>query len=84
MRVKEMSLELVLRQTLLADGAEVVCLVGLSDEEVGVGLEIVGSHLSGGGRADQSGPVSLQSDPRHLYRLKVGWVRLESLSITIL
>ena len=84
MSVKEVSLKLVLGQILLTDRAEVVGLVGLPDEEVGVGGQVVGSDFSGGPWAHHCGPVSLQSDPRHLHGLKVGWVTLQSLGMTIL
>ena len=41
--VKEMTLELVLGETLLTDRAEVVRLVSLPDKEIGVGLEVIRS-----------------------------------------
>ena len=41
--VKQMTLELILRETLLTDRAEVVSLVSLPDKEIGVGLEVIRS-----------------------------------------
>ena len=41
--VKQMTLELILRETLLTDRAEVVSLISLPDKEIGVGLEVIRS-----------------------------------------
>ena len=67
--VKQMALELVLRQTLLTDRTEVVGLVSLADKEIRVGLEVIRPALSPGagrGGIDHRHPGSLHSDPRHL------------------
>ena len=71
--VKQMTLKLVLSQTLLADRAEVVSLVGLSDKEVGVGLQVSGSPVRGRGWADYCGPGSLHCDPSHLQSLNISY-----------
>ena len=66
--VKEMTLELVLGETLLTDRAEVVSLVSLADKQIRVGLEVIRSAGPGAGRGgiDHRHPASLHSDPRHL------------------
>ena len=66
--VKQMTLQLVLGETLLTDRAEVVGLVSLADKQIRVGLEVIRSAGSGagGGGIDHRHPASLHSDPRHL------------------
>ena len=66
--VEEMTLELVLSETLLTDRAEVVGLVSLADKEIGVGLEVIRPAWpgAGGGGIDHRHSTSLHSDPRHL------------------
>ena len=64
MGIEEMTLELILCQTLLTHRAEVVSLVCLPDEEIGVGLEVV--RPAWGGGVDHGHSGSLHSDPRHL------------------
>ena len=69
--VKQMTLELVLSETLLTDRTEVVRLVSLPDKEVGVGLEVIRpalSHGPGRGGIDDRQPGSLHSDPRHVWK----------------
>ena len=68
MGVEEMTLQLVLSETLLTDRAEVVSLVSLADKQIRVGLEVIRPAWPGarGGGIDPRPPASLHSDPRHL------------------
>ena len=66
MGVEEMTLKLILCQTLLTHRAEVVSLVCLPDEEIGVGLEVV--RPARGGWVDHRHSARLHCDPRHLWK----------------
>ena len=46
--LEQMTLKLVLSEALLANRAEVICLICLTHEQVGIGLEITRSRARGG------------------------------------